>query len=414
MKSLRQSELLLQTSQGAAWIQQFDAIDRDVALTLLDKLYLVSSSDFSAGIHRLLEIAIEELPKDSQAMYAAREMRFDENYFDSNGKVKPLAEGNDQGSEALAAHFIRQICKASSKTTLNHPEIELSRKSKTRRFLIVDDFIGSGRRIVMFLNSIWRNRTIKSWHSAGLIKFVIVCYSGTKNGIEYVSTHPLSPTIKLVTTCPTLLGLPLQKKTAEAIVECCKKYGSKTCKKHMRLGYQDSMSTLVFQHGCPNNTPSMLWAPSTPSKPWNSLFPNRSVLSTDTDIFPDKSRIPDYIEILEHLGQKRLARSGSLVRRGEFGKQILMILALVSKGVRKVEFISHSTYFSHEICQRILDSCVVWGFLTPTFRITSSGSAELNAARKKHGSSFGLLIEPDPYYHPTQLRGLHKISDKER
>ena len=95
MKLLRQSELLLQTNYGVEWIKQIDAVDRDSAEGLLDKLLLVSSSEYSAGIYRLLETEFDTFRNQSLTLYAAREIDRNVEYFDAKRIPTPLSTGND-------------------------------------------------------------------------------------------------------------------------------------------------------------------------------------------------------------------------------------------------------------------------------------------------------------------------------
>jgi len=405
VKKLKQSEILKQSLQGKKWFQQIDIEDRDTIKDLLDNLYLVSESDFTTGINSLIRDTFESVFTGPIAFYVAREVDPDSHYFDiNNGKVQALSSGSDQGSEAIVANIIRQFCRTDPNYFLNHPEIGIAREKKIRRIAIVDDYIGTGQRIYQFLDAIWLSATIKSWFSLGLIEFNVLCYSGTENGMKHIAKHRLSPKVKIVRTSPKITDIPIHKRKINRILDCCKKYGARTCKNHMSFGYKESKGMLVFQHGCPNNAPSMLWAPNHSSKPWDALFPNRSVLTTAEEMFPSLSELPNYIDVLTHIGQGRMLKAGSLSRRGEMGIRILLVLALVSKGVRKIERLSYSTNLSISACQRIVDRCVDWGFLTETCRITPAGRAEINAARNSNKRKLALLNSPNQYYHPTQLR----------
>jgi len=172
----------------------------------------------------------------------------------------------------------------------------------------------------------------------------------------------------------------------------------------MSLGYNSVMGTMVFEHGCPNNAPAILWAPSSDKKPWEALFPDRVILAGEKSVFPLEILRQDPLAMLLDIGQKRLANAGALTRRGEMGQAILVILALVAKGHRKQNTLSYATGLNELLCSRIVEKCIKWGFITRSRRLTAKGKSELMAARRlKEGSSL-ILERGEECYYPRQLR----------
>ena len=171
------------------------------------------------------------------------------------------------------------IAETSPDTLLNHPSIETMRSKNCRTIVLVDDFIGSGRRTWKFIQSFWRDRTLTSWRSLKYVQFIVVAYSGTDAGLRLVSKHKARAQVVIERGCPSFNQMPWRKQLINELTNVCKKYGKKTCKKHMSLGYNSVMGAMVFEHGCPNNAPAILWAPSTDKKPWEALFPDRAILA---------------------------------------------------------------------------------------------------------------------------------------
>lgn len=160
----------------------------------------------------------------------------------------------------------------------------------------------------------------------------------------------------------------------------------------------------LFEHGCPNNTPAILWEPDFKESGWKGLFPNRTVSSFVASVFPAEIVRGDHVQILMDAGQKKLANSGALLRRGLAGRMILIILALIAKGQRKRSTLSFSTGLDVENCERAIQACIKWKFITVQRRITAKGLAELNAARKLKMEQSRILDKGSDYYYPKQLR----------
>ena len=71
------------------------------------------------------------------------------------------------------------------------------------------------------------------------------------------------------------------------------------------LGYRGSACPVVFEHGCPNNLPAILWA----SKGrWKGLFPNRAIPTELRPCFEDDG-IARAMEALWRANQPKLALS---------------------------------------------------------------------------------------------------------
>lgn len=395
---------LLLTERGKLWLEQFEPEDKETAERLVSHLTLVSHSEFKRSIQKLIETETGN-NEDVVAFYAVRELEGKTDFFtevcDKDGQVQALSQGNDHGSEASIAHLIRTFCKTEPRL-LNHPNLDEMRQKKCRTIILVDDFIGSGNRVCDFLDAFWRHPSIKSWHSLKYIKFIVVAYSGMEAGIRRVETHNINASVILERECPSFKDLPWRPKYKTEAVELCREYGKKTCKKDFPLGYKNTMGSMVFEHGCPNNVPPMFWADN---KKWHALFPHRSVLSNEKSVFPQEITRQDSKLTLLNAGQKKIAVSGSLSRRGEAGETVLLILALIAQGQRKQSTLSYATGLNKKDCARIIDRCVKWGFISQTKRLTPKGSAELQTAKRfEKISKFKLPERGEDYYYPKLLR----------
>ena len=409
---LKSNHILL-TKRGSDWLAQFDYADREIASRLVDSLTLVSHSEFERALADLILTHAAAID-GPVALYATREVDPARSYFDqatssvgpkgkNSQQVNAVGSGSDLGSEARIATMIRNLAKAEPKKFLNHPSVTDMRSAKCRVIVVVDDLIGSGNRTTEFLISLWRDRSIQSWHSLGYIRFSVVAYSGTQKGLARARRLHFRPHVEIVRSCPTYREMPWSKLLRDALTKLCRKYGDRTSRPKSALGYGDTMAALVFEHGSPNNAPAILWAPFTDKKPWTPLFPDRAVLPAEASAFPPEISRRDPVSVLLDVGQKGVALSGALSRRGEIGTTVLVVLGLVAKGVRKASAVGYATGLSSKDCARILERCIKWGFLTRTLRITASGLSELRYARKIIPA---MAIPPkgEEDYYPKKLR----------
>lgn len=398
-------EQLALTVRGASWIEQFDQKDRDSARVLLNALTLVSHNEFERALTNLI-VDETDCVDGPVALYATREVDSTQPHFLNEGvPIDAVGGGSDLGSEARVAAIIRNISRAYPTKFLNHPTLKDMREARCRGIFLIDDFIGSGERTSEFLSSIWKNATVRSWHSLHLISIHAIAYSGTKEGSRRVERARARPKIRVERDCPTFYELPWSRRHRQRILTLIDKYGARTSYPGTAMGYGLTAAAIVFEHGCPDNCPAILWAPHTAAVLWEPMFPQRSVLPVDASAFPPEIARPDAELVLILAGQKRLVASKALSIPGPIGPAMLMTIALIAKGLRSRAAISYATGLSALECIQLLDRCVEWGLLTPTLRLTPAGSAELTYAREFTTHPNRVPSRGSDSYYPQQLRG---------
>ncbi|GAB2188875.1 hypothetical protein MAH1_04820 [Sessilibacter sp. MAH1] len=424
MSSSREARKLIHTERGKDWLNQFEPLDQEIASALANNLTLVSHNEFERSLVSGMAEVDKTIPGPI-AFFAIREMiprkwvlKGNKNqtevyvstpYYQQAQVAKdgvsviPLGNTADIGSEGRVASIIRQFCKRDTKRYLNHPTLESLRSTKCKSIVCVDDFIGSGNRGFEFLDAFWMEKSIVSWHSYRLLDFHVIAYSGIETGIDYLRSHKSSPTVHIYRDAPTFNSLPWSNEKKEEIFNLCEKYGKKANKKrkHMWWGYKKTMCALVFEHGCPNNVPAILVEEG---NEWIGLFPDRTIADTTLSVFPGEIPQQANIKSLDDIGQKKLAKSPKLIRRGEVGKLILVILALIAKGKRKRSTLCYATGLSNYNCDKYLSKCIEWKFVSPQKRITPTGLAELKAAKRIGKVKSEQLDKGSDYYFPQQLR----------
>ena len=420
MNDISDPKKLIYTQQGQGWLAQFDLLDQDIAIAVANNLTLVSHIEFERNLLQKLEevaaeiegciglFTIRELEKHKAAFGLTSDViPFYSQVKSEDGKsVNSLSSSADQGSEAKVAQIIRQFCKSNPKKHLNHPTLETLREKKCDAIIFVDDFIGSGGRVSEFLTSFWLEPTIVSWLSGKQINFQVLTYSGTDAGINSVERHKSKPQIHIYRDAPTFHSFSWGNQKKGEIIKLCEKYGRIANKKRKQMwwGYDEGMAAIVFEHGCPNNTPAILWEPDFKESGWKGLFPNRTISSEVASVFPPEIVRGDPVQILIEAGQTKLANSGALLRRGIAGQIFLTALALIAKGQRKRSTLSFATGLNVKDCERLIEKCIKWNFINTHRRITPKGLAELNAARKSKVERLSSLDKGSDYYYPRQLR----------
>lgn len=399
------------TARCVTWLSQFEASDAKTATRIISDLTLVSHSAFE----RALTVLIEREAKGIDgplALYATREVAPRSRYFEqgkdgsgSAAEIDAVARGSDLGSEARVAALIRNLSKTAPQKYLNHPTIEVMRLAKCRAIVVIDDFIGSGKRTRKFLEAMWLSSTIRSWHSRGSISFFALSYSSTDVGCTRVRSARCKPQIVHYRNCPTFWEMPWTPPIKDQVIRLCNIYGKKTSRPSMRLGFKQTMAALVFEHGCPNNAPAILWAPQEEGKEWQPLFPDRTILSQEASAFPPDVTRPPPASVLKDAGQHRLAASLAIETPGPIGPNILIMLALSAAGTRSLAALGYATGLAREECSLAIDDCIARGFLTPMLRVTAAGRAELKYASKLSPVQNKVPPKGEDDYYPRQLRG---------
>lgn len=408
--------LLIHSEQGQKWLNMFKPLDQEVAIKIANSLTLVSHSEFQRKLKNKI-VSVADTYAGTVALYAVRELEtkdwkpipfFEQVELDEVSQtVNSLSVSSDQGSEAIIAQLIRSLSNENPQKYLNHPTKKKMKETKCNSILFIDDIVGSGNRIQGFIDSFLADKTIRSWKSLKYIDFDVVAYSATENGDNAVISHRSSSKLHIERDAPSFHTIPMKIEMRDRIFELCRKYGriANKRRKNMWLGYREGMAAIVFEHGCPNNTPGILWEPDFKNSNWIGLFPNRTVSSSIQSVFPEEVKRSDAVALLLEIGQKRIAQGGALLRRGDLGQQVLVVLGLIAIGQRKRSTLCFSTGLNIENCEKLLSKCIKWGFITPQRRITPKGNAELDAARKYRCALHVPLEIGSDYYYPLQLRG---------
>lgn len=405
-RDLSPSHHLLLTERGERWLQNFAEVDRAIARDLAANLELISHNEFERSLTALI-LEVAQTVDGPVALYGARELdaSFRFGATDDEGPLDATPRGSDVGSEGRLASIIRNIALAQPSKFLNHPSIEGLRTKRVGTVFVLDDFIGSGKRCSDYVSALWQSRSLRSWTSYKCIRFHAIAYSGTAMGLRYVQQHPAHPTTHIARHCPTITALYWQKARIDAARGICRKYAQQASLKGWALGFRDTESLLVFEHGCPNNAPAIFWATTKKSPEWTPLFPAKRVDVTIATAFPSEIVRRDPVHAMVQAGQLRLAAALASNAHRPLTDEEALTLALFSKGQSRVETVASATGLPAKKAIELIERCISAGWISVRRRITDKGQAELRGIRVS--LTRGTRSAPEPgnnEYYPTALR----------
>lgn len=413
----------LKSEPTLAWLGQFAPEDQPVAAELLRSMMLVSRDQFNERLRQTILKAVDDgdLPV---GLYVERELRHRMGvphrlFKETKGKVKrafgvgppPIkptkAYDADVGSEGLVAQIVSELCREYPKKLFNHPGPDQIRKHAIRRFIVVTDYIGSGKRAWTYLEAAWRVRSVRSWWSARATKglsFEVIAYAAAPSGRSKVEGHPSQPNVRVAISCPTMQSaFGYEKRLATRAL--CIKYTP--IKGADALGFGGVGALIAFAHGVPNNAPLILFKHSAT---WTPLFPARTTSATRLEFAADENEVDVIRERLLAMRQKRLANSSWIGDAKPRAKTILMIMAALSQRPRHIEAVSARTGFTIIEVERALRLALSHGWIDGRHRLTDDGHEQLAHARKQEQPISPLPKEPEEFYYPSALRAPAGVS----
>lgn len=322
MVFLRLSDLPL----SQKWLTQFTTPeDRNKAKSLLNSLKYVSTREFEDAITSQLEnlqislnATIAVYPVISPPVEGVQGSDlFTGNFLNpaisAPNRDQQIADGKRRkyGSEDRVGHLLERIC-AQQEGTRNHSKIECTPTLKTiknqgiNHIVLVDDICGSGKRITDFYKKILP-KSLKRQISLDQIKLWVVLYAASNQGIQklqkeikYFNKYKNKILIAFPTLDSSILDINIKN--------ICLKYSHRIYGENSDasgLGYKNSIGGVVFEHGCPNNLPDILWVNN---KNWKAIFKNRAIPHELKPAFSPNSTA-ETGEVLWNIGQKYLALS---------------------------------------------------------------------------------------------------------
>lgn len=384
------------------WLDQFDIPDRYLASFMLSKLRYISFETLETWLQDELSNIIQILKnngkKEAIAIFPVSKPFINE--FNKDKEPKPP---ND--SSGRIAHSLKNMERNLPIYIELTPRINSMRERKVRHIIFVDDFIGTGDR---FIKS-WResvSSSIKSWCSLGWCKVWILAYSAHEFGIKQIIRN-----VKPINRNNFFVYHTIKKSFIEKdikLTELCSSYSKKFGDGCFGSGYGKLYSPIIFQHGCPNNVPSIFWKNGQRNRNrWNALFPNRSIPSEFYPIFNEDHSKESAAEELWIANYYKLALE-FLDRPHDFNDehQLLLILAYLNreKSINKIKSIMIMSDNEFDI---VIKQLLKYGLINDEYQVTRFGKDILKRGEKfKHKN---VKVEEDYInYYPNSFLGFQR------
>ena len=405
------------------WITQFCTYtDRAVASDFLNQLKLVSNREFETSIEGAL-ITLQTKLNSTIAVYPIAPPLPEEivGYDPFNGGIPKDAEVESReigrrrkyGSEDRVGHILSKLQdryrKGSGVSLIEcTPTLKQIYTQRIRHIVLVDDVCGSGKRITDYWHAI--PRRVKSLLSLKKLELWIVLYTFTPAGRKKM--HKVMPNFPihdhLITAIPEA---ELKGRLTPAMINLCMNYGRIIGRKKDSIGYRDSACPIVFEHGCPNNLPPILWVNQ--KKDWKALFPNRSIPGEMRQYF-DGSYTDRAAHELWSSNQPKLALSllDSFDHGNPLTSEQWMLLTLLGLRLRGVEEVNlpNRLLISIEECRCILKIGIDMGLYDLSINnITDLGKEVVRRFKerfdKRRKKRLDMFDNDLSNYYPSQCEG---------
>ena len=328
---------LLELHRVADWLSQFDTPDRYLAEYILRKLRYVSLEEAEKWLQTSIVKLIDDIEKEAGKKEAIaifpvtkppptkyKEDKEDKATNDSSGRIGHILKNLER---RLPGHIELS------------PRLSSMKARKVRHIIFVDDFVGTGDRFIKF----WRqvvHGSVKSWNSHGWCKVWVLAFAGHESGARKICNN-----VRAVKAERVLINLSVRDSFIlenRSLTYLVSKYGERLNKSNAKYGYGELCSPIVFQHGCPNNTPGIFWDKGKSlkmgvncfaGKRWEPLFPERSIPDDLYPIFNEDMSGESAPEEMWMVGHYNLALE-FLNRTDSFRRnhRPLLILAMINRG----------------------------------------------------------------------------------
>ncbi|MDF1480419.1 hypothetical protein PYV02_15160 [Leifsonia sp. H3M29-4] len=390
-----------ETSRGKAWLSNFQVHDRPFAQILLDSLRVVAAGEFRAAMKDAITLAALGAPRGQTNILAL-------------GAPSPTAPSYRSPSDLVRTgsdHVLAEIVERIAAQTSQQCDLGVKTmlKRKTRRIVIVTDSIGSGDQVVRLVEFLYKNPTIRSWHSGKFISFHVVAYSVSLEAQARLTSHRAITSVQSVEVGRDLHTTGWSDGVQSAVRDLAIRYANKRAE---ALGWDGTGGLTTFAHSIPNNTPLVIRQTSgPPGSTWNALFVGgrRGGWSAATEREIGDYRPPRIFgTTMSALGRLRLGRLTprdlGVLRSNGFGEStldLLQVLAMRSRGFPPIEITQQLGVTTMRI-NDLLRTAEANGYLDAEGTLTARGRGILNfAARKQRQLRRTPLMS---VYYPQSLR----------
>lgn len=385
-----------------AWLDQFEVPDLYLAEYMLKKIRYIGFEEFEAKLQTEVKNLIASLNASTGKSETVAIFPISKPPTNSYNIAKELKAVND--SSGRIGHVLKNIERGSSRYVELSPRLDSMRSNRTKHIVFVDDFVGTGKRFVKYWRTV--SKSMKSWVSRGWCKIWLVSFAAHDSGINYILRN-----VNALDASCVRVNLRLGEsfiKDNKNLKNICQKYGERLSDGDSIVGFGNQLSPIVFQYGCPNNAPAILWCEGKKrTRTFAPLFPNRSVSESLYPLFQNEVGLEETSEDLWIAGQYDLAVSFFDNFQSYKGRhQILSILSYMGVG-KNIDKIRTVMVMSNREFDELISQIRNYGLIDEENNVTRFGRDILiRGGRLKKAPT----VRDSEYrnYYPASFLGLQR------
>ena len=388
------------TRRGKLWLENFPPQDQPIARLLIDNLEYIGQDELRTSLIRLTKNVAKRHNKPI-SLVPVRELADGQSYYGSDRNASPrlLLPGSFPGSEALVANMATGLRREGQNEGpfVAAPSLRNMRDSKCRTVLLLDDYCGTGDRVLRFLSGFRRSPTIRSWSSRHLIEFHVAAYAMTASARDRLSRILGDANVHLSRVSPTVDEVTWDEEERIQVLDFCRRYADKE-----PFGYGGTRGTMVFSHSVPNNLPQVL---RRRAAGWNPFFEGQSAPEDILELFGQPKRELRLKRALQRLG-KDPSVLGSATESDPYVRQVLLVLVALSRRNASATSIAAQLALPVWEVEMSIAKLRKWRLIDRTTNhITDAGRSELIHAKKMGlDKPTALLNGHSTPYYPSALR----------
>jgi hypothetical protein len=260
--------------QVSDWLNQFEVPDKYLAEYMLKKIRYVSFEEFEKWIQSSVHGLLSDFVKYDKSRKPLSVAIFPvtkplDNTWKKEKEFKP-----ENDSSGRIGHALKNIERDAGRHVELSPRLDSMKANRVKHIIYVDDFIGTGDRFLKFWKTV--PHSVKVWRSKGWCKIWLVSYAAHEAGLKKICNRLSSISSNYIRS--NLLIEHSFINENKDLKDLCLRYGRKLTGNSAVSSYGRQYSPIIFQHGCPNNAPGILWCKGKPSRrTFKPLFSNRSI-----------------------------------------------------------------------------------------------------------------------------------------
>jgi hypothetical protein len=384
------------------WLDQFDVPDVYIAEHMLRRIRYVGFEEFEAWLQASVRGLLSEI-FEKEGRVAVAIFPVAKPFIHVHNKDKDEKVPND--SAGRIAHSLKNLERDLPGDVELTPRLDSMRKQKIKHIIFVDDFVGTGDR---FTKS-WREivpPSIKSWCSRGWCKVWFLTFAAHASGLKKIARNVRPMSSRQIRANLTIEESFFEESSGVRAV--LRKYGAPLGRARQVMGYGGLACPVVFQHGCPNNVPLILWVKSSKASriKWRPLFPDRSVSAEVYPLFTQDLAGQAVPEELWMAGHFDLALNVlEKIAQYKESHQLLLTLGLLAKG-HSVGKIKNTLVLTDAEFASLLDELRIGGLIDSDSALTRFGRDVISRAAKPTKKS--AVIAGEKNFYPSSFLGFQR------